>query len=197
MSALFAAHRGRFASATSALAPADATEAWDALAEGGCWIDEPATATPSTRALLPSAAALARWSQPPAPADAGQLVLLAFASRGCAAETPVSPLLSKLYQESDLRLPASVAALHPRTAERLKLRPGRRVWVENEAGRVLAELRCDETLSVDCLALAAGPVLTALHPGAGLGAEMAGALALVGIDEDGTWRGARVRVREA
>ena len=199
VAAIHGAARGRFvareASGYADTAAADAAAAWDVLAQGGCWIDEPQPPSGSVRTVLPSAAALARWAQPDVPA--ADLALVAFAGRACAGQTPVSPLLSKLYQESDLRPSTRVVAVHPKTAEVLGLRDGRRVWIESAAGRVLAELHCDATLPPGRLALAAGPAPEALHPGTRWGAEMNGALALVAVGEDGSWRGTRVRVREA
>ena len=61
---------------------------------------------------------------------------------------------------------------------------------------MLAELRCDPLLPEGRLALAAGPAPSQLHPGAGT-RSLAGALPLLTIEDDGTWRGTRVRVREA
>ena len=199
VAAIQGASRGRFVAREKGgyadAPPADAAAAWDTLVQGGCWIDSSQPAAVVVGSVpLPSAEALARWQQP-RPASAG-LSLVAFASRGSVGETPISPVLSKLYQESDLRPSAAVAALHPRTAEMLKLRERRRVWVESAAGSVLAELRFDPLLPAGPLALAAGPAPAVLHPGAGT-REMKGALALLTIEDDGTWRGTRVRVREA
>ncbi len=191
--------RGRFVARQEvgyAEAPvADAGAAWDTLVQGGCWIDAaqpPAVAV--GRVPLPSPEALARWRKL-RPASA-ELILVAFACRATAGETPISPVLSKLYQESDLRASAASATVHPKTAEVLELRAGRRVWVESAAGRVLAELRFDPLLPMGQLALAAGPAPAVLHPGAGT-RLLAGAVPLLEIDDDGTWRGTHVRVREA
>jgi len=63
------------------------------------------------------------------------------------------------------------------------------------AGAIVAQVRHDATLPADRVALAAGPDPADLHPetrGPG-----AGALALAVVADDGTWRGTRVRVREA
>ena len=69
------------------------------------------------------------------------------------------------------------------------------VRVEGPRGVVRAELRIDPSLPPDTVALAAGPDPAALHPGAGAAAQ--GALPVVEAASDGTWRGTRVRVREA
>jgi anaerobic selenocysteine-containing dehydrogenase len=199
VAAIRLAGRGRFVAREkdgyADAAPADAASAWDLLAAGGCWID---AALPSSAAFgrwpLPSSSARERWRQPPG-AEAG-LALVPFAARATSGSTPVSPILSKLYQETELRVSARVASVHPRTGEVLGLRAGRRVFVESGAGRVLAELRFDPALPEGRLALATGPVPALQHPGAGTRA-MQGALPLLSCEPDGTWRATRVRVWEA
>jgi len=195
--ALYADGRGRFFARgerewTDA-APADAAAAWTTLAEGGLWIDGPAPSPKPAAAPLPSAAALADWAAP-APAAPG-LALVSFAARATAGSTPVSPLLTKLYQETELRPPTTVALVHPRTASSLGLADGQPVAIEGAAGRAVAALRTDDSLPPGRVALAAGPETTGLQPRA-RGAA-AGALAVAGTEPDGTWRKARVRVREA
>lgn len=195
--ALLAAGRGRFLArgerAWTDAAPADASAAWTTLVEGGLWIDGPAPAVAAAAPPLPSPAALAEWAEP-SPAGNG-LALVAFAARGTAGSTPVSPLLTKLYQETELRPSTAVALLHPRTAASLGVADGQPVAIEGEAGRASAAVRTDPSLPPGRLALAAGPDRTALQPRAR--GDAAGALAVAGTAADGTWRKARVRVREA
>jgi hypothetical protein len=173
---------------------ADASAAWDALVAGGCWIDDPAPKAPLECAPpRPTSASLESWKRPAA--DESGLSLVAFAARGAAGTTPPSPLISKLYQESDLRAAAATAAIGPSAAERLGLADGQTVRVESPAGRVTAVLRIDPLLPPDRIALAAGPDPAALHPETTTTAQ--GALPLAVAAADGTWRETRVRVREA
>lgn len=195
--ALLAAGRGRFLARGERewpdAAPADASAAWTTLVEGGLWVDGPAPAVAAAAPPLPSPAALAEWAAP-SPAGNG-LALVAFAARGAAGSTPVSPLLTKLYQETELRPSTAVALLHPRTAASLGVVDGQPVAIEGEAGRASAAVRTDPSLPPGRLALAAGPDRAALQPRAR--GDAAGALAVAGTAVDGTWRKARVRVREA
>jgi anaerobic selenocysteine-containing dehydrogenase len=123
------------------------------------------------------------------------LSLVSFAARGTAGTTPPSPLVTKLYQESDLRSGAATAAISPETAERLGLADRQPVRVESPAGAVRADLRIDPGLPPGRVALAAGPDPAVLHPGTSTTAR--GALPLAAAAADGTWRETRVRVREA
>ena len=196
--AIHAAHRGRVvARAADGYVDqegADANAQWEALVAGGCWIDDAQPTAPlECRPQLPSAASLERWLEPEAATS--DLRLVAFAARGTAGTTPPSPLLSKLYQESDLRVSATTAAVGPSTAERLGLADGESVRIESPAGSVRAVLRIDPLLPPERVALAAGPEPAALHPETNTTAR--GALPLVVAAADGTWRETRVRVREA
>jgi anaerobic selenocysteine-containing dehydrogenase len=197
VAAIHATGRGRLSARGEsgyADAPASRAEAaWETLVAGGCWIDGPAVRTAvDLRPPLPGAEALEKWRKP---APAGGLSLVAFAARGTVGTTPPSPLLTKLYQESDLRPAATKAAMGPGTAARLGLADGQPIEIDTPAGAVRAALRIDPTLPPDRVALAAGPDPAALHPGTK--APAAGALPLVTAAPDGTWRETRVRVREA
>jgi anaerobic selenocysteine-containing dehydrogenase len=196
--ALHADGRGRFLARGDRVwtraAPADGAAAWKTLAEGGLWIDGSAAAVKPAPPPAPSAAALAAWAAP-VPATTG-LALVAFAARATAGSTPVSPLLTKLYQETELRASAAVAILSPETAAALGLGEGQPVAVEGTAGRAIAALRTDASLPPGRVALAAGPDRAALQPRT-RGGGATGALAAVAPAGDGTWRTARVVVREA
>lgn len=176
-------------------APADPDAAWQTLVDGGCWIDTPLEARENVAepAPLPAAATLERWRR--GRADTRELALVAFAARGTVGATPPSPLLTKLYQESDLRASAATAAVHPKTAVALGLGKARRVRVASASGEVLATLHPDPLLPEGRLALSAGPDATALQPGRKLPPE--GALPLAMVGADGCWRETGVTVGEA
>ncbi len=198
VSAIHGARRGRLVArdgeAHAESTPADAGAMWETLSRGGCWIDDREAMTiEAGRPPLPSRASLQAWTKPAV--GETDLGLVAFAARGTAGTTPVSPLLTKLYQESDLRPSATTAAMSRTTAERLGLVHRQPVRIESAAGAVEAELRIDPTLPPGRIALAAGPDPAVLHPETSTGAR--GALPLAVAGADGTWRETRVRVREA
>jgi anaerobic selenocysteine-containing dehydrogenase len=198
VAAIHAAGRGRLVARSEgeyAEAPVSSADAlWEALVAGGCWIDEAQPPTPlAVRSPLPTMASLERWRE--REAGGTDLSLVSFAARGTAGTTPPSPLLTKLYQESNLRSGATTAALSPGTAQRLGLVDRQPVRVESPSGAVRAEVRIDAGLPPDRIALAAGPDPAVLHPGTSTTAR--GALPLAVGAADGTWRETRVRVREA
>ena len=75
---------------------------WKTLNAGGCWIDEPAG--------KPSAARLTIAAAEVRPAEEAELPLAVVLTQEM---TPGSPLLSKVYQESNLRLAPGRVALNP------------------------------------------------------------------------------------
>jgi anaerobic selenocysteine-containing dehydrogenase len=172
--------------------PASDEAFWEEVSNGGCWIDDPLpAAVPFAGAVrLPSVASVERWLAPLAPR--ADLPLVAFAARGAAGSIPPSPILSKLYQEAELRPSVSTVALHPDTARSLGLVEGRRIRVHSSTGAVDARLRCEDGVPHGVVALAAGPESSALHGRPAAAAE--GALALAVVAADLTWRGTRVAI---
>jgi anaerobic selenocysteine-containing dehydrogenase len=161
------------------------------LAKGGGWLDDERRSPLRVAPPLPSAAALRSGSE----LGPAELALLPFAARGTAGTTPVSPLMSKLYQETALRPSTETAMVSPDTGRALGLAEASRVRLRSSAGEVEAELRYDATLPPGRVTLAAGPDPAGLH--ADRGSPAAGALALATPEPDLTWRRTVVEVREA
>ena len=87
---------------SAALKDVSAADFWKALNAGGCWIDAPDEKAPAAR--FSAAAAEAR------PVEESELPFVVVLNREL---TPASPILSKVYQESNLRLAPNTVALHP------------------------------------------------------------------------------------
>jgi hypothetical protein len=85
-----------------ALKDVSAGDFWEALQAGGCWIDAPDDKAPAAR--------LTTAATKPRPTEESDLPLTVVVGRELA---PASPILSKLYQESNLRLAPNRVALHP------------------------------------------------------------------------------------
>jgi anaerobic selenocysteine-containing dehydrogenase len=103
-------------------------------------------------------------------------------------------VLSKLYQETDLRPTPSTAFVHPETARARGLCEGSEVRLVSASGEARARLRCDGTLPPGRVALAAGPDASSFTEGAAAGRATP---ALGVVEADLTWRGTRVELREA
>jgi len=87
---------------SQALKDVSADNFWKALNAGGCWIDEPDS--------KPSAARLTTVASETRPAEESELPLAVVLTHEL---TPGSPLLSKVYRESNLRLAPGRVALNP------------------------------------------------------------------------------------
>ena len=113
-------------------------EFWKALNEGACWIDErDAKAAPPVLRLSEQAA----------------LPVAVAEQRGAAAL--VSPLMSKLHEESNLRLPRRGVALHPSSG----LADGARAMLETNCGRLEVAVTLDSSVPPGLVQAAAGPEL--------------------------------------
>jgi len=104
---------------------------WKALQAGGSWMDEAAPARPP-------AVAAAGQTAIPASVSANDLPLVAMF-----VDAPSSPLLSKIYQESNLHLGPGRVALNPDEARVLGVEDGGRAELETLAGRISVEVSID------------------------------------------------------
>ena len=109
-----------------------ADDFWKALNAGGCWIGPEERREP------------AAVDSPHVPADAGLPLLLAADGRPAGAL--ISPLMSKVYQESNLRLAPNRVALHPAEARQCGLEEGGRAILETRDGRVQVSVTVDSSV---------------------------------------------------
>jgi menaquinone reductase, molybdopterin-binding-like subunit len=117
-----------------------ADDLWSALAEGGCWIDAPAArAGQLSCRVMPELKNIS-----PAPQQSnGTLLVVPIAEAAAYAGTPVSPLVSKLSQESGLRLSAHQAYVNPRTAAANGIEHGSTVSLRTKNGTMNVQARVD------------------------------------------------------
>lgn len=147
IAALHAAGRGTVFSASSAetkemkqLASSD--DLWTALSEGGCWIDASSQSRPArmTFRVMPAVKAV-----PPAP-EAPALIVYPLASAAAYSQTAVSPLMSKLTQESGLRLSQAQASVNPATASSNGIVHGETISIRTKNGSVTVQARLDASV---------------------------------------------------
>jgi len=130
---------------------------WKALNEGACWQsgagDSPAHSV--GRAGAPTA-----FVGPPAFLSSPQQSTafpLVVAFSGPHAMSLASPLMSKLYQDSDLRLAPNTAALHPDTARAAGIAGDSRALLETPFGRCPIAVVPDSSVPPGMLEVAPGP----------------------------------------
>jgi hypothetical protein len=125
---------------------------WKALNEGGCWLDAVDESGAGHRFSWPANADDERRSSAP-PED---LPLVAITCETRAAAAPLSPLMSKLYQESNLRLAANHAALNPATARACGVGEGARAILQTRGGSAQIEISLDSGVPPGVVKVAAG-----------------------------------------
>jgi hypothetical protein len=119
---------------------------WKALNDGASWTDEaPVHPAVPKLALLASAAG-------PTEDDLPLAILMAEAQ-----PTPGSPILTKLYQESNLRLAANRIALHPSAAKSCGVADGGRAMLQTRCGKLEVQITLDESLPPGVVRVAAVP----------------------------------------
>ncbi len=176
---------------------ASAEEFGKALVAGGCWIDEkaPAAATPKFRLLGKDktgaerliAAGRGRLYDSEDRARQFPLLLLPFGWRGATGNAVLSPVMTKVYQESGLRRVGNQAVLHPETGKACGLTHGCRAVVETECGS------CGVSVSLDA-AIMPGVIQVAVGPGNPRAPQI---LDVCRPQDGAIWRVARARIGRA
>jgi anaerobic selenocysteine-containing dehydrogenase len=119
---------------------------WKSLNSGGVWKwDRPPGLSVPVKVNYAAA-------QPEAAAD---LPLIAIRESGSPAL--VSPLMTKLYQESNLRLAPNRVALHPDDAAAAKLTNGARAVLQTRAGKCAVEVTVDSAVPPGAVQVGGSP----------------------------------------
>jgi len=186
-----------------------ADQLWKILLEGGCWTDSKMEIKPVPNFSLMGKSkdnfdrlikAGEGRAHPAAEREAGYpLVLMPFGWHGATGNGQLSPIMTKLYQESGLRKLSGQAAINPVTGKACGLADASRAWIETQSGSAKVEVRLDAAVMPGVVEVAVGPdtdaFSTAQLPG-GLGPQPValGILAVCNIDSGDTWRVTRAKV---
>ena len=169
-----------------------ADDLWKALEEGGCWIDRQPAAHGKVRVAILGDAAdrVLEAAAGRLPADTQfPLALLPYGWRG-AAGGAVSPIMSKLYQESDVRPGGDTIEVHPETAQKYGIADGQVAIVQTRCGSCQRRVRTDD-------AVMPGVIQAEVGPSASGNCRPEALLSACGVAGDGTWRLARASLRRA
>jgi menaquinone reductase, molybdopterin-binding-like subunit len=170
-----------------------AEELWEALLAGSRWESERSGQPATPRALLGGIPA-DRWAAATQTSAEGLKVLFR-APRDVSASSAVSPLFTKLYQESGLRRAVGTGAINPATARALGLKRGSQLKLAAKAGSVVLTVATDEAVMPGVVVIHTGPTAAAL--GMRGKPQSHGFLDVFSADEDGAWRSMNVSVVEA
>jgi menaquinone reductase, molybdopterin-binding-like subunit len=171
---------------------------WSSLTQGGYWIDEPSELKRVKKySLLGSGDDYVRIKETLTRAEQSDvkypLTLMAYGWRGVVDSGPVTPIITKLYQETDFRECTNTALVHPETASAHRLRDAGRAVIETERGRLTVVFRISPEVMPGVIHVALGPDQDGLT-----GVKKKGihntVLTVSRIDENGTWRSTPVRI---
>lgn len=138
-------------------------ELWDALTGGGRWTGERAAAEPGRRLTLSAGLDPAHTAGlNGAKSSERALKVVPRAARDTTLTAVVSPVLSKLYKESELRRSPGSATVNPRTAAALGLSRARTTRILTAAGAAHITLSLDEGVMPGVVELAVSPDPVAL-----------------------------------
>ena len=129
---------------------------WKALNLGACWLDDPVGRAGVPTPFVGQPAFLASPLEAPPAYDARTLPLVVAFSEGRVV-TLSSPLMSKLYQDSDLRLAPNTAVLHPDTARASGVEGGARAVLQTQYGNCAIGVILDPSVPGGMVEVAAGP----------------------------------------
>ncbi len=174
---------------------------WNQLTAGGYWIDDPAEQPNISGIELLGGSTGFDNLLSGTDSDAGlqqtyPLVLIPFGWRGVVDSGPVSPLLTKLYQESDYRQCTNKALINPQTARTYRLREGRKAVLETKTGRIEVVVIASEEVMPGVVHVALGPDSDSLT-GRRKVAIQTSILSVCDLSEDNTWRVTRARTVSA
>ncbi len=178
---------------------------WEQISEGACWVDAEPDNRPLPNCRLlgrsPDAferlAAMAggRLRQADRQYAAYPFVLMTSGWRGSVGNASLSPIMTKLFQESGVRDSLNQASINPETGGAMGLADGGKAIVETSSGMIRVGLRFDSTVMPGVICVAVGPleVESTQEPRG----DDEGILRICRLDQDSVWRVTPAKVREA
>lgn len=139
---------------------------WTALNAGACWrlpvAGGPYASKPPARIVDAVQAAGRRLAANQQTDPARPLMLIPSAWRATAGNGQVSPLLTKLYQESELREAGDSAAIHPQTSAELGLEHGQRAILTTACGSCPVTVLVDAGVMPGAVSAVIGPTVASI-----------------------------------
>ncbi len=175
---------------------------WGLLSDGGYWIDEPVNNTQVTvKSLFGSVgkeklkSKLEDISRPNLAVQVKYPVMLVpFGWRGVVDSGPVTPLITKLYQESEFRQGTNRALIHPDTGSLYRLRENRPAKIVTEAGELNVQVEFNDSIRPGVVHVALGPDQDRIT-GVKEVKIKENVLSVSAVNGHGTWRSTPARIQ--
>jgi len=157
-----------------------ADELWTKLTEGAEWIDEECKQKQSNKYFFN----LSPLS--PVPLEKKGMPMIAYGWRGATSASQVSPILSKVFQETELRNVNGVISINPTTAQKLGIVSGESVSLSTKNGTMNVTVKIVPTVRPGTIEASIAPlpngIETPMNPS---GSNI---LNLCEVTDNGTWR---------
>ncbi len=176
---------------------------WSHLNNGGYWIDEPDSEKEISAITLfgtsvgqkklqsvlntlehPDISTLVRYP----------VTLVPFGWRGVVDSGPVTPLITKLYQETEFRQGTNRALIHPATGRIYRLRDGSPAKIKTESGELTVQIEFNDAIMPDVVHVALGPDQDSITGVKEVRIEN-NVLSVCTLNEAGTWRATPARIQ--
>jgi hypothetical protein len=163
-------------------------EFWSTLSTGARWTDEVPAQPARGRVRMLDGIDRARLRVPSqsARSNPGECHVLFTGLRSALGAGSLAPVMSKVFQESELRSRTGVVILNGATARLHSLRTGDRIRLRSPEGSLVATLHIEETVADMVALLPVGP-----SPHIGQGIERSSeeeSLRLCSLSNDGSWK---------
>jgi anaerobic selenocysteine-containing dehydrogenase len=159
---------------------ASSEDLWTLLTAGALWVDDP------VRQIAPRSSTLGLSENAPTLPDGSGLQLLATGWRGAVTSSMMSPIMSKVFQETELRPGHGTVSLNPVTAEALSLRHGMTATISTQNGSETVTVMISPMVRPGIAEGAIGPMRNGLETPAEHSGQTL--LHLCVVADDGTWR---------
>ncbi len=157
-----------------------ANELWTKLTEGAVWIDEPSKQTTPGKIIFALATAF------PQETKLEGFPLIAYGWRGATSTVQISPILSKVFQETELRNVNGVVSINPTTARQLGLSQKGHATLSTKNGSMKVIVKIESTVRPGIIEASIAPhvngIETPRHPNGN------NILNLCEVTNNGTWR---------
>ncbi|MDD5543097.1 MAG: molybdopterin-dependent oxidoreductase [Acidobacteriia bacterium] len=183
---------------------ASADSMWAMFCDGASWRDDPPSSTSpiaSRFSLLGKAANAAerleavghgRLEIQRDPATEFPLVLMPEGWRGAVGQNGLSPVMTKIYQESGLRHLGGEARVNVETGRRWGLTDGGPALIQTRCGSKVARVHFDDAVMPEVIQVIVGPNLKEFHESQEVDGR--NILCLCNLDDDGVWRVTRAKM---
>jgi hypothetical protein len=180
---LYSAHDGNTKRISDCSSP---DEVWNTLIEGGCWIDDERGFASLPRFSLLGSSTNAEQMKAALYHRHDGLLLMAGGWRNAINEGQSAPIMSKVFQESELRPLGGEAFINPQTCLALGLEDGGMARVQTQLGSMEVRVHYDAGVVPRMVQVTVGPAPNGNTPVSRDHAD--GVLSLCQVRDDGTWK---------